>query len=127
MGPHDRVRRLQNGVGSVLSGCTDRGAVVCSREESHDQLPRATRCFLSPANVRIKVDKSCNIASVGQCHSNRLYQQNGWISLRHSLPPGSRDMELVPGEEPHHPCRAPTGEGEYTCSLGTQQITAIGG
>ena len=30
--------------------------------------------------------KLTRVAPVGQCHSNRLYQQNGWRSLGHSLP-----------------------------------------
>ena len=105
-------------VGSQLRREKHRGSLDSPGEITPHQLPGTTGGLLGPEIVCLPPESNIHSASLGQCHSHCLHQQDGRYTLPITIQPCSEDLELVYREGNNDPCRTPPREVQHQGRLG---------
>ena len=130
VGPDNRIRCVQKGLGSQLPRSKYWRPLVSSGKDPPHQLSRTTSCLSSSEVICLQPESNLDPSSSGQHYSNRLPEQNGRYPFTFTLKTGCGDLELVHRKELDYPCRAPSRNRECTSRLGattcTGQIPATG-
>ena len=104
--PDHRIRRIKEGLGSLLPEPTDRGTLGRNRNDTAYQYPGTESSFPGCKDVCISRDPQPHPVADRQPHSNCLHQSNGGHTLQDLVQPGLRDVAMVFGEEPNGTYRA---------------------
>ena len=118
MGPDNRVRRIPQGLGSVISGEIHRRTLDSGEMQATHQLPGAVGCISGSKSVCREQGKIVDPPSTGQHHGNCLHQQDGWHPLRPPIRSCGGDLELVHLQEHNDPCGTSPRTGECEGRLG---------
>ena len=118
VGLGDRVRCIPERMGSQLRREQHRGSLDIPGEITPHQLPGITGGLLGPEIVCLSPESNIHSASLGQCHSHCLHQQDGWYTLPIIIRPCGEDLELVYREGNNDSCKTPPREVQHQGRLG---------
>ena len=118
VGPDNRIRCVQKGLGSQLPRSKYWRPLVSSGKDPPHQLSRTTSCLSSSEVICLQPESNLDPSSSGQHYSNRLPEQNGRYPFTFTLKTGCGDLELVHRKELDYPCRTPSRNRECASKLG---------
>ena len=119
-GVDHRVRRLDSGLGSDVSGVRHGRTLVGTREDMAHKLSGASGSYTSAENVCKKQNESVSSAQAGQLFGSGLYKQSGRNNLKETCLLDLRSMDVVPGKEYTHPSSTPARHTELYSRQGIQ-------
>ena len=118
VGSCDRVRCLQDGLGSVLPRYLDGGSMDKRRAAAPHQLPGAACSIPGPPDICDIQETNCSSSPSRQCNRNCLHEQDGGSPLGEAVQAGGENMELVPHKGYTHTRGTPPRERECSSGLG---------
>ena len=118
VGPNNRIRCVQEGLGSQLPRSKYWRPLVSSGKDPPHQLSRTPSCLSGSEVICLQADSNLDPSSSGQHYSNHLPEQNGRYPFTFTLETGCGNLELVHHKEFDYPCRAPSRNRGCASRLG---------
>ena len=118
--PHYRLGCIKPGLGSILSGCQYRRAMVHTRENQSYQLSGDDGSHTSPEDVRKGQNGHIGVVEDRQHDSGCIHKQPRGNSVGTTGSPDPQSMDVVSREEHPHPCPTSPRLLEYGSQLGVK-------